>query len=857
MKKITSIILCISILLGFAAMPAGAAKSGTSKSRDITVTVKLLETLGILEDYDVEMIQTGKPVTRAMFCSRFISFIGAEDEICDTLYYHDVPRDYWAFNSIGVLTKRGVLSGTGEQYFQPEEPMEKNAAIKMFASLLGLDAQAESLGGYPDGYTKIANEVGLLDRCTSASELSEIDMLYMFENALTCYTGSFYIKSGEMSHTIDKDKTLLSEMYDMYIEKGIVTAAKGVSLNGDDKFGDEYVVIDGLKYKSEIDMSDYLGAEVRFLYYSEDGNTDDAVIKCVLESDEKDILNIDMTPDCLYNEESNTITYYIDGNKRKTAKLDSGIFVIYNGSFYEGNAAEILNSDRYTLKLVDSDSNGKYDTAIVWEYENIVVSSIDNNRNVVYDRVEQSKNISLDEKNYESCEIYLNGVLRDFSVIAKDQVLSVYLSKDNKRIKVYISDTVFSGQISTIDAEEKIIVLNGKEYTLKKDLDISYKIGDSISIYLDTYGFIADIRVSSELIRPGYILKFKYDEDEELSKIKVLISDNTIADFVLSEKVKIDGSMCDTDEKVKEAILDNGELVPQIIMYQLDKDGMVKYIDTTRKGINEDNSTLVQTNTSASRAYRYSGKKFDLKFCVDASTVIFAIPNGLTSENYKDQDVMVKKYTDLMSDTYYTCESYRATAEEIAPEQIVVIRGYDWNAAKYETLSILVDKVLTVVNDDDEVVESIIGYQGKNEVELMCDISYKPTEKGIKSGDLIRTTINSAGNVTNCEISYSYGSEEDKWPTSLTYSKLRIFAGYVNDKIGSYLKVGYKSYVDYDELLNVGTAPVVIYDSSEAKNHIRLGSVDDIITFKMRGKNADFVVVQDNYFSPKLIVVYR
>ena len=856
MKKIIGIILCISMMFGFASMPADAAAK-FSKSKDITTTVSLLETLGILKDYDIELIQAGKPVTRAMFCSVLVDFIGAGSETCDTLYYHDVPRDYWAFNSIGVLTQRGILTGTGEQYFNPEEPMEKNAAIRILANVIGLEMQAEMLGGYPTGYMKIANEVGLLDRCTSVTELSETDMLYMLENALTCPTGSFYVRAGELVRTVNEDETLLSKMYDMYIEKGVVTAAKGVSLNGNDKLDDKYTVIGGVKYESDIDMTDYLGAEVKFLYYSEDGSTDDAVIKLVLESDERNVLSIEIDPDCNYNEEANTITYYPDENRRKTAKLANGIFIIYNGSFYEGNATEILKGDRYSLKLVDIDGNSIYDTAIIWEYENIVVNSADSNKFIVYDKVDQKKNISLDEQDYDSCEIYANGVLKDFSVITKDSVLSVYMSKDKKRVKVYISDTVLKGELRGIDTEEKIITVGDNEYTLKKDLNTSYKIGDPVSVYLDVYGFVADIRVSSTIVRPGYILRLRYNEDEDVSKINVLTTDNAIAELELSKKVKIDGAVCKTWDKVEAALADGGELVPQIIMYQLDDNNVVKYIDTIKHGEGEDESTLVQTNASLLRTYRSAGKKFGLKFCLDANTVIFAIPNGITSKNFRDYDLMTKKCTDLMGDTNYTCESYRATSEDIAPEQYVVIKGYDWNAPNYATLSVLVDKIIKTINDDGEVVDCIIGYQGRNEVEFLCDAMYKPLDKGIKRGDLIRATLNTAGNVTNCDVSFSYGSAEDKWPVSTTYERFRTISGYVNDKVGDYLKVGFKSYMDYDEILNVGTAPVLIFDSSDGKDCIRVGSVDDIVSFQMGGRNADFVVVQDSYFQPRLIVVYR
>ncbi len=824
-----------------------AAETGNKK---LESTVGFLEFLGILEDYDIEMIQDGRPVTRAKFCSMFKDFIG-DDGTCDTLYYHDVPRDHWAFSDIGVLTEKGIISGVGNGYFNPNEAMTKDAAYKMFVSILGLKVQAEATGGYPNGYFSVAQAVGLLDGIRGGAELMETDMLYLFYNALTCNTGTFEYSGGQTIYKIDEDKTMMSELYDMYIEKGVVTAANGADIYGQVSFDDEYVVIDDKKYLTDIDLFEYLGQKIEFVYYYDESDSEEPVIKYVMSARDSDVVNLEITPDSIFDPSAMTITYRGEGAANKTYKLSSGLMMIYNGVFYEGNIKDILDNDRYTLKLIENADQQGYDVAIVWEYENYVISSIDSANMRIYDRITQGKNISLNPDDYTSLKIYLAGAEKDFSILTPDQVLSVYRSKDGSRVKAYVTTTVINGGVDSIDAVDNILIVDGEEYFFKTALANTYRIGEEVALYLDKDGLIADIRKNTTDMQPGYFFDFKLNENEDTANIRLLKSDGQMELIALREKVNIDGITLKEYSDMKTAIGED----PQLILYQVDSEGKIKTIDTIAAGARNINDELIKTVNSTRFEYRWAGK-FGTSFYINDSSVLFVVPSDITKDNYKERkdELFVTKKSDIRGDAYYTAEAYGPKSKKLGAEQIVVLTDYTGNTTTGDSLPILVERITRVLNEDDEIVECIVGFRGSAAVEIECDKDYSPSAD-ISTGDVVIPAIGRDGLIKSCEVKFDYDALESTWPASTATYNARYNAGTVQERNEDYISL--KKNTGAEEIFKIGTAPVIIYDANMPGDHIRVGSVDDILTYEMVGNNCDIGVIFDYSLATKVLILYK
>ncbi len=854
--------------------PVSASEQADAK---LEKTVNLLEFFGILEDYDVKKIEYGVPVTRARFCSMFKSFIG-DAEVCDTLYYHDVPRDHWAFNDIGVLTQRGIMKGVGNGYFAPDEPIARASAYKMFISLLGLDVQAETMGGYPDGYFKIAQAVGLLDGLSSSEQLTEVDMLYLFENALNCNMGTFEYSGGQMIYKIDEEKTLMSDIYDMYVKKGTVTSANGADLYGSLTLDDKYVIFDNKdKYMTDIDLFDYLGQKVEFIYYYDERTGDEPVVKHVISEKDNNVAELEITPDCSFDSGSMTLTYRGEGVSKKNYKLSTSLAIIYNGVYYTGDIFDVLDNGllgdgRYTVKLIENNDNQGYDVAIVWEYENYVVGSVGNG-DVVYDKADPTKTISIDAEDYESFEIYAGANEKDAEYIDADQVLSIYRSTDNKRIKIYVTKNTINGNIDSVGSDENYLVVDGESYYFKSAMTGIYRVGNEVELYLDKDGLIAYTKKGISEMQPGYFLEYKYDESSDTAAITVLKVDGQIEKIKLREKVNIDGNLrkdyidMETDMGVN----------PQIILYQLDSDGAIRTIDTPLGSAKNSESKLELKTTGTSYYYRggtlfekqSANTKFNVdsafdKFYVDDSTVFFYIPESLTSSNQRlmRDELLATNKKGFAGDTSkpYSVKTYGTADKELGAEQIVIITNDDaLNQKTMNQAGILVEKVTQMLNSEDEVVYSIVGYRGGASTALECDSGYNPMTDNVTSGDIVIPIQDKNGLVTGVYAMVDYETISDATTAESgnnTLDSRKWTVGDAASRNGEYVLVEQtQSGVTKKEIFKFGSAPVLVYDATEPEM-IRTGSINDIVTKEMNA-NCDKIFIHEHGLNMKLVVIYK
>ena len=49
--------------------------------------------------------------------------------------YPDVPKEHWAYDSIELLSKEGIIGGYENGKFLPDEPVTRGQVAKMLASL--------------------------------------------------------------------------------------------------------------------------------------------------------------------------------------------------------------------------------------------------------------------------------------------------------------------------------------------------------------------------------------------------------------------------------------------------------------------------------------------------------------------------------------------------------------------------------------------------------------------------------------------------------------------------------------------------------------------------------------------------
>lgn len=848
MKKIISLLFCIAVM-GCACFSVSAAQYSLDEDLEI------LKVLNIASDLNAETLDNDKPVTRAVFASYAAKLINAGDENASDVYYHDVSRDYWAFNAIGTLTARGYLKGGGGAMYYPDNVIKTTEAVKILMSVMGYDDMASMYGGYPSGYTRLAYEVELLSGCSNLEELTMSDMIRMLVNALDCPTVVTDYNGG---FNQDENNTLLKVYYDMYLDKGEVSGSDTVNIKTSSSINEGDVIIDDVVYHSEISLADYLGCEINFMY--RDDNDDKTVVWVAVRGNKNNVIEIDETYDCSFDEDTYTLEYTVQGESRsKKAKLSQGIVMVYNGSVSTENINEVLNRKHYKLKLVSTKNSARYNLAIVWSYENYFVGSVDKEKQRIYDKNDWTRSISLNPNDYDSCKITMNGSDSSFDQIALEQVVSVYVSGDGNRIAADISARTVSGKVESYveDSTPKIKVDGNEYYPYDSSAEIKCAAGDEVTLHLDSKGYIAAIKVlNGKTSAFAYLMSAYYAENGEDFYIKMMDSNGKIDTYKTSSKVKIDGDRV-ADGELKNQLSEGGKIKKQIICYKQNADGEITSIDTVKVGAKENSQTTLRVfHKEASRMYKYTGK-LGYTILLDDSSKIFAVPSVLEEDDADDYDYMIKNKNNLGNDQYYMCSTYKVGDDNNGVDEIVLIRGYNWNGISQDSACILISEISTGINSDDEMCDVIKGYQGLTEVELTCETDFSCEANGIGEGDLIQVEFSHSDNVQKAITVYDY-SEDSRRIDSDINASTRIVTSYASDKIGSVLRCGYESGADFDEVYNLSDVKILVYDPSNSREPIRIGTEGDILTYKMAGNNCSTIVAHTNWGgNPISFVVYN
>lgn len=836
-KKILSLLLIIC--LAVSAVPVMA--KGSAKSIEFMQAVDLLQKMDMLSDeYDRLTVDGNKTVTRAEFAN-IAAGVFAKDRKGDKLYFHDVPRTHWAFDAISALTDIGMIKINEEQKFYPDEDMTRSEAARSILLALGYERYLEASEANGVTVDSVAQDVKLYKGTSGKTEITFSDMIMMFYNGLL----SEVLEQGfsmENASYKGSGETYLEKNYSIYSAEGLLEGYDGVSTVSQG-VKDGEALISGVVYKTETDLSEYLGNNVLFFYrYDED--TDERTVFWIVGDDKDDTLTLYYCEnEVTFNAQDYAIEYF-DNDKGKNAKLSAACRVVYNGEFVDSGIEAVLSAPFYSIKLIGSDR--VYDTAVIWSYDNCIIGGIDRDNEGFYDKNTMAFT-SL--KNIDRLDIFSDGgTAGTIDDLAVGDCVSIYKSKSGDRVKLVYSRNSVSGKVEKIDTyrDFRYVTIDGVEYRSAKALNAPLaKSGENVTLYLDACGHVAYVEYASGTMRYAYLIKAVYDDGEDSLILKMFDQSGAMQKVETVEKVKID----DTKYKSREAAftaLGGKSLKPQIICYEKNSDGYIKYIDTIKSG-----GSLYQRYAESTETYRNVGK-LGRKMFLDNDTVIFGVPaDPLTAP---ETEYFVKSKTELAGDGKYTVTSY-ATGTKVDFEELLVIKDGDWSQANEET-GILVQEVETQLNDDDEVVECIVGYQGANRVKMPCMSGYSASGDGVGAGSFITYTTDRDGNIKQATVRYKPGMADNKRPiTDNLYQGIAITTGYVNSINGTIVGIGTNSGEEFDEALNFGTGAVLVYDSS--RKRVSVGSMNDLISYETARSNCSFILAHMRYSAPKVYVIYK
>ena len=100
--------------------------------------------------------------------------------------FSDVSTGIEEYYNIGTVQSLGIMIGDENKLFNPENNITSDELVKVLVCLLGYEPLATQKGGYPDGYIKVANEIGLINsKYIPAIELTTAQSAEMIYTSLS------------------------------------------------------------------------------------------------------------------------------------------------------------------------------------------------------------------------------------------------------------------------------------------------------------------------------------------------------------------------------------------------------------------------------------------------------------------------------------------------------------------------------------------------------------------------------------------------------------------------------------------------------------------------------------------------
>ena len=145
---------------GFTSRMVGIGKESETQKEDFgfIYTFGIMQ-WGTIEGFDREYI------TRAEAAQIIVNILRMKNSKSYSAKpdFLDVNTEHWAYNPVHLCRDYGIIDGYSNGMYYPEELITYEQLIKFFVSVLGYSTLVDKSGGYPDGYIKVAKDIGILN----------------------------------------------------------------------------------------------------------------------------------------------------------------------------------------------------------------------------------------------------------------------------------------------------------------------------------------------------------------------------------------------------------------------------------------------------------------------------------------------------------------------------------------------------------------------------------------------------------------------------------------------------------------------------------------------------------------------
>ena len=798
--------------------------------------------------------------------------------------FYDLRSTDEYYSEIDYVYGMGIMRGS-DGYFRPKERLTGYEMVKVMVTLLGAGRYAGD--DYPGGYLAAAEKTGLMKELKTGS----LDSFVTYGDYVRCLDAllnshSFKFKGGNLNELVISDNIFREDFLGILKKRGIMDT-NGVASVSEVNAEKNYISVDGMFIKEETGAYENLLGCKTDVYYTDDDEPEVGYI-CAAESNREKLI----AADDIVGYNHPYYTYY-EGNTTKKIYCGTDTTVMYNGFISESYEENDMVPKTGNVRLIDNNSDGKYEIAFVTNYTTYWVSVNDIVNKIIYDGLNKA---SINLENYDNVIVHdAYSAAMDVEGIKRNAVLFVAPTKATQKdscVTIIVSTNTAAGKIKTINKDK--ISLADAVYELSAEAKTNDMIiGESYTFYLDPEGKIAawEKKAADELVY-GYLVKVAQSSnslDVTASARIYVLADDSVVTFRFADKVTVN------DRKVKQAdILGCGELydktakkaVSQVIRYKLNADKLISEIYTPDAVKDKLVTLYTAPSDNTSLIYRESPNAFMGQrpmFYGNKNTVWLYVPKTDTDDT---EAYYTKKYKH--DDYVYVNVAYGN--DEKSLEAGIIVKKTD--SAKSKTVDspgaeVMLVKQISNVSIDGDVFKSFLCINSTGEKEYYLEESSGLADtSSYRIGDLIRLTadantnkVKSIERVFDCDKMIMtnetslYGTNPKSSAADMHFvSNTHVVHGvaekkfnngeilnlkmfnYTQDASGNNVKDGFQ-----DVSVNIKASMFSVYLIDKERETVTKTTADDIVvdSESVSGGTGTEMVIYDFWGSPRSMYIYK
>lgn len=815
-------------------------------------------------------------VTRLEFVNALVTVLKSPYVHSADAEFSDAPSEKEAYGAVYTALSNGWIS-PGENFY-PENAIKFDEAVKISVSAMGYDKAAQSFGGYPSGYVRIAMSLGLCDDVLHGETIDGANAAVFMFNLLKCSWTNLadYGTSGEIKFVRSGDN-YLSALYRIYETEGTVNATSYNSLEyGLPVAERKFIEINGVSYNYDGVKPDMLANYIRAYYKEINGRKEIVSVISLCES-----IRLELSDYIDYSD--GKIKYENENGREKSIKLSGSPYMIFNGRLVNGFDKSKFDGDGFAV-ITDRDDDGIFDTVYINSYTYTVVLGVDRYNGMIGDKNSAQNSINLKKISQDGAvwAKSADGSEIDAYGIKDGDVLCVKKSDDGLLIEIEVIDNYVSGSANEILSDGKYVI-DGVEYEMseyfEKYLKDELKLGESGRFAIGYGGMLVSLSKSEGGYKYGYLIECFQDEKvRDSAKIKLFSQEGKTVNLYTAEKVMIDGVNKKSVKEILKTVNIGGSERHSAVKYFINSDGKISKLDFPAdydeelgdfQTSNPDDCFVYYKDfTGKSLTYRSPNTTFNSFFNVSGA-VCMSIPSDIeAAERYFRKGAP----SEIFSNNSAYTNIYAYDIDDFG-KAAFVIENYNKNneikPGGKENVYVVCSTTRRINADGDEATGITAWRSGKFYTFCFADdLSFtRDVSPSVKAGDVVRIKADAQNTVYSLTVDFNVTAfDKNSTLTSANYqnknASYSCWFGMPYSLSGNYMQLMTDKDIDQNYItsknglknFSVNTANIVRVDLKS--NEVRPVNKTEIKTYKSFGDDAECIWIVQDCDAPVMIVLF-